>query len=339
MLNIIISILSDQPVPNLLFIKQMGKPGDKHIFISTEKMEEAHKSTILAETLKLGKNDYTIIRIDHSNAALILEKLDAVTWPMAENYLINITGGTKMMSQMVFEVFKDFENAAIYYWPYSNAHLQELHPYIIQHKIEHPVLLDLETYFSIHGYEITASGKPEYSFEKADSIYKECIKKGRAELVEQIVTAKEQNYPHPDKGYWCGTWFEEWLYYQFNKRYNLADNAISMNIKIKHRYSERAGESDIELDVAYMLQNNLFVWEAKVFNNEKGVARNLPEIIHKITSISQTLGISTKRFLAIMGPMYDERMLRKQFIDDIARLLKIDGIYGLEDFASDKVFS
>ncbi len=39
-----------------------------------------------------------------------------------------------------------------------------------------------------------------------------------------------------------------------------------------------------------------------------------------------------------MGPMYDERMLRKQFIDDIARLLKIDGIYGLEDFASGITF-
>lgn len=70
-----------------------------------------------------------------------------------------------------------------------------------------------EPIFRACGYEFTSSGNLRYPFSKANVIFKEVAKLKSAEQVAKIAAAKDHHYLIPDKGYYLGGWFEEWLFH------------------------------------------------------------------------------------------------------------------------------
>lgn len=332
-----ISILSDQLIPNVLFIKQMTQPGDNHIFLTTKKMEADKKSAILVHALQLSVNSYKVIEIDANNPALILEKLDYYEWPASDSWIVNITGGTKMMSQMAYIHFSEKAHTKIYYWPIGSQQVQLLHPFIEAHIIKQPVYLNLPTYLAAQGYSYTAQAPLSHPFAKANRLFKQAIAAGNAGQVPEIAAAKKDEYFGPDKVYFAGGWFEEWLYYFMKTQLQLADDQIAYNLKLKHQYSQRKSESDNEVDVAFVYGNRLFIWECKVFNHIIGLGKKLPETVYKISSLSQSLGLQAVSFVVIFTP-FGEDTQRKEFLNDITRLMRINKVFSMEDLVDTELF-
>jgi Domain of unknown function (DUF1887). len=115
MKTILISLISDQTIPNILAIHHF-RP-DELLFISTEEMERKNKISAILMTLELlglkCQNDSVIVREDsilncHKKLSKWIEgKEDS-------EFVVNLTGGTKIMSIAAYEFFKDYSSKMIY---------------------------------------------------------------------------------------------------------------------------------------------------------------------------------------------------------------------------------
>lgn len=335
---ILVSILSDQLIPNVLFIKQMAAETDNHIFLSTKEMEHNNKSTILAETLGFTEEKYKVVIIDSNNPSLILSALKNYEWPLDIEYVVNITGGNKMMSQMAYLYFSENANSRIYYWPIGANSLEQLHPVIKEISIIHPYQLDLVTYFAAHGYSFSCENRLSYPINKANALFHKVIKAGSADQVTEIRQAKEIEYNKADKMYYLGGWFEEWLFSYLRDTLKLSESQISYNLKLKNRHSVSSAGNNNEIDVAFVYSNRLFLWECKVYYSSQIYGKKIGEAIYKISSVSQSLGLQATSLVAILSPFGNSSM-RKDFINDITKIMRIKKVFSLEDMANIGNFS
>jgi hypothetical protein len=330
---IIVSILSEQLIPNVLFIKQMGKASDKHLFVSTEEMEKKEKSSILTSVLNITEDKVTIVKVDPNSPINILGALEKYDYQEGESYIVNITGGNKMMSQMAYNFFSRYNNSKIYYWPIGSNYLEQLFPEMREIKIDQVYQLDLKTYIASHGYTYSCQNKLSYPIQKAEVILNKVIKRGSSEEVREIVNAKSQAYTKHDKQYLLGIWFEEWLYDYLKRILQLQDNQIAFNLKLKNNQSVRRTESDNEMDVAFVYNNKLYVWECKVFYSSQINGKKISDPVYKISSVCQSLGLQAVS-LVIIAAKFGDSAARKDFIKDLTKIMRIERVFALEDMIS-----
>lgn len=267
--------------------------------------------------------------------------INAFQWPVSDQYIVNITGGNKMMSQTAFLFFSQKflykEQTEIFYWPIGEKVMEQLHPEIREVQINTPYQLDLKTYIRAHGFSYTCQNKPSFPFSKADALFDSVVQNKSADFVPEIVKAKAEDYTRPDKGYLLGGWFEEWLYYFLKTALHLDNQQIAFNLKLKNRQSVRKSESDNEIDVAFVYDNKLFIWECKVYYRKNASGGKIAEAIYKISSVSQSLGLQATSLVAIMTPFGNSK-LRQDFLKDISGLMRVKKVFSLEDMGDKKRF-
>lgn len=336
---VIISILSDQLIPNVLFIKHWSTKLDRHVFITTAEMESENKmkSVVLAGALSIDYTKITKLIVDANTPSLILDNLKHFQWSEDEKYIVNITGGNKIMSQMVSLYFSKYETANIYYWPIERDFIEQLHPVIKSIRIEKNITLNLETYFKAHGYSLTRSNKLSYPFEKANFILKSVLDAGTPELVEEITLAKKEHYLASDKEYLTGKWFEEWTYYMLKETFKIKDELIAFNIKLKSIYTQRKIVNDNEIDIAFIYKNKLYVWELKVLGSRSLKGNAIGNVIYKISSVTQSLGLQATSVVLILAPFGTSKE-RRDYINDIIKLMRIKKVFSLEDLLNKNQF-
>lgn len=332
----IISILSDQLIPNLLFIKQMAGAKENHVFLTTKEMEEKQKSEILANALKLEKNQYRKVVIDAENPKLISEQLEKEKWDDNSDFIINITGGTKMMSQMVFQYFSKLPNTEIFYWPIGSSKLEQLHPAIAEKSFSKIFELNLESYLAVQGYSYKAKNSLSYSIKRADTLFQGVVKKGNSSLVAEIKNAQDENYYRADRNYLTGGWFEEWLYQTLKDGLTLSNSQIAFNLKLKSKFSLRESESDNEIDLAFVYKNVLYIFECKVFS-VKQPGKKIIEAIYKISSIRQSMGLKATAIVAILTP-FGRSQDRLKTVEYLSKMTQVRRVFSLEDMRDRKRF-
>lgn len=332
----IISILSDQLIPNLLFIRQLAKPEDSHVFLTTHEMEEKHKSEILADALLLKQNQYRKVVIDAENPKLILEQLQKEKWDDTSDFIINITGGTKMMSQMAFQHFSKFQQSEIFYWPAGSSDIEQLHPVLTGKPLRKIVNLDLKTYLAAQGYSFEAKTSLTYSYKRADTLYRRVTKNGHSGAVSDIAHAQSQDYYKDDKVYLTGGWFEEWLYQTLKDELNLSDSQIALNLKLKSKFSLRNSESDNEIDIAFVYKNVLYIFECKVFSVKKP-GKKIIEAIYKISSLRQSMGLKATAMVAILTP-FGQSSDRAKTVGYLSEMAQVKKVFSLEDMSDKENF-
>ncbi len=315
----------------------MARPGDHHIFLTTDEMENKQKSVTLAETLKLRDNQFEVISVNPNKPNAILDILKKCKWPKAEKFIVNITGGTKMMSQAVFMFFSQKERAEIYYWPIGVNVMEQLHPELKEITIEYPVQLEMKTYFMAHGYDYNGSATLHQSKEKTDELFRKVVGAGSAEKVLEILQAKREDYLRPDKQYYLGGWFEEWLYNFLKTKLNLKAHQIGLNLKLKSRKSVRRTESDNEIDIAFVYNNKLFIWECKVYYTRSATGKKIGEAVYKVSSLRNTLGLQATSFVALMVP-FGNNAARKNYLKDLSQLMQVKKVFSLEDMRDKERF-
>lgn len=340
-MKVVVSILSDQLIPNVLFIKQMDLIANRHIFLSSEEMEKSdkNKSNALAKTLNLNLNDYRTVIIDQNNPIQILNALNnEISIEENTEYVINITGGTKMMSQMTHRYFAHFGNVKIYYWPIGEGYVEQVYPEFKSIDFpEEKVNLDLKTYFQAYGYNITYSKSIETSFKHSQSLMDQVITYGDSGKVKKIKEAGFPHYKKSDKGYYTGGWFEEWLYHTLKTELNLNNDHIGFNVKIKSDISKKLSESDNEIDVAFVFENSLYILECKVYSQNQINGKRIMDAIYKISSIKQSLGLRATAFVTILS-LFGNDHQRKININDTKRLAGVKDVFSLEDLENKEDF-
>lgn len=122
MTRVLVSIMSDQTIPNYIFIKEMFKIGDELLFISSKKME--HKIDWITSTLNYVNCNISKI--------ILLENEEERWFSMCQNignqindkkeYHVNLTGGTKYMSMAIMQIFEGTKSH-FYYIPFPKNNI------------------------------------------------------------------------------------------------------------------------------------------------------------------------------------------------------------------------
>lgn len=131
----IVSIISGQLTPNYVFIKEKANPCDNLVFITTQKMKNQMEK--IESILKSDKKHFKFIEIvfdekeDENNYISLSEqlkdKLSQLPNPNDE-FLVNLTGGTKLMSIATKEIMSMlYPKVSYYYIPYPNNTIVNLY--------------------------------------------------------------------------------------------------------------------------------------------------------------------------------------------------------------------
>lgn len=301
----LVCLVSAQTLPNYLFIKEMYVPGDRILLITSKGGMEQHATDL---EKALGWSNATIHRHTFSEKGLeddfqaISKELSTILTEDV-HYVVNLTGGTKLMSLALYKQMERMAERELYYMPYPKMMFCQLEGEDVEVKTR----LSVADYFSLYGIAF----KPSRSGCTASKeTAKHCFEmftthaKGKVfyDALEQLRVLRDKKqvllaehdevkpvveffqYQTQEKGilnkkeieYLTGGWFEEWTYYTLKEHWHLADDRISLNahISIQNRQNE--------LDVAMVLDNVLYIVECK-----SGIEgrRMLSEILDKANSI------------------------------------------------------
>ncbi|MBC2710645.1 MAG: DUF1887 family protein [Desulfosarcina sp.] len=126
MKNIHVCLVSDQTVPNILAIEQL-KP-DELLLVSTLGMEAKGKSGHILDCLACKgldyRNRYQVLTVVENSLIDCHRKLEAWIQSREESdFVVNLTGGTKIMSIAAYEFFKDYGCQMIYIPIHRNEYI------------------------------------------------------------------------------------------------------------------------------------------------------------------------------------------------------------------------
>lgn len=170
----IITLVSDQTVPNVLFLNwyfknNMAEKNQKLVFVSTKVMEEKGKSSSIAGAVNTqlvahAVSDYEVYKVDENDLQGTWNTISTVLAPCDETDRIigNITGGTKMMSLGAYAAFSEIENCTVYYQPIGKTEIQQILPVEDNVEVHRSVtnMINLWEYFEACGIECKSSRKP-----------------------------------------------------------------------------------------------------------------------------------------------------------------------------------
>lgn len=289
MAKILVNIVSDQTIPNFLFIKEFQNVADNFLFISTKEMEQQYKTLTIYETAGIDQHKVKIVRIHEDELYLALNKLEQSGWlTESHQFLVNITGGTKLMSNVVYACFKSFQSR-FFYLPAGKNVIKEIFdnkPSIAQTIRYH---ISVKEFLTLHNI-LYKEKDSVLSGSQSEKIYWQ-YKKNRFQKFPygtfKSDVVKGQQKP--------GLWFEEFLCYKIKQTLHLPDAAVKQGIKLFHKQPERNFSdnlTDNEVDLVFVVNNNIFIVEAKVSIGKVKINTSaLTHYLYKLAAINKRFGL------------------------------------------------
>ncbi|MBN2662934.1 MAG: DUF1887 family protein [Bacteroidales bacterium] len=337
--KVLVSLVSAETLPNVELIKEFKNDELKYLFISTEQMK-AQLSWII-KTLNLINDNYNVIEVNAFDAEDIETKLREYKFDDDE-IILNITGGTKLMSLIVNDFFKN-TGATIYYVTGQNKQYLKVFPNRGKRKFVLSEKITLKEYLTAYGFDIKEN-KPYKTANDAENFLKyytstdfsilkpitNKLQKRRSNnntLINSIDglgnLLNDINFSHssPDKitrydvKYLTSDWFEEYVYFKVKNELNLDDDEIGTGYEL-----EKNGVLN-EIDVIFVYQHKLYIIECKTSfyrtdnipvekNGKKDYKPKeinlLAEIIYKSDALRSKFGLFANTSLFTIAPVKDE---------------------------------
>ncbi|MDK2908451.1 MAG: hypothetical protein PWR20_18 [Bacteroidales bacterium] len=301
----LVSIISEQALPNYLFIKELEKEIDKYIFISTKEMEENKKTEKIFMTVGIDPNKKNKILVEEDTLADIIGRMSKLKLDENDTFYINLTGGTKIMSIAVWNFFHRFNNKKYYYVPIGKNSYNEI--FIDKPAQIHPFTYSLscEEYLKIYGINFEQE-KFLFDREKALILYervkaKNFMQQNIPQLRVNDLGLKYTN--QKTKEQIITKWFEEYLYYKIKEELKLEKNAIKKGIKLFNtNTAELVSQNDNEIDIFFMYKNNPYIVEAKFsLGNREINSTYLYNHLYKVASVNKRFGLRARSTLMTLA--------------------------------------
>ncbi len=330
MKKILVQLVSDQTSPNVLSIREL-KDVDEYLFISTEQMKE--KQTQIVRTTGLGEEQYKTILVDAVSPKNINEELEGHGFSHLDEYIVNLTCGTKIMALATFQFFSQFDKVRMLYFGSEDKTYQFIHPTIEEPQ---PILhqMNIREFLSAYGVEILGH-KTDFTrsvdftrlhFEKfmkgelIDTLAYETIKKLRNrkskggfirlsesenESLQEIgfIPENEKKLTLRESEFIRGKWLEEYVFDIVRKKTGWKEEQLVHGFKIRHG-------TNYELDVFFMHNNTPYCIECKTSFPS---GEEYSKIIYKLSAARRILGLDLKTVLVVLTDV--EKRFEK-YLDD-----------------------
>ena len=321
MKKVLVSILSDHLVPNYLFIKEMRGQYNELLFIGTPYTESKAIAAHLENALENRKSNIKKVILESDQYQEGVQSLENISLPNDVQYIVNLTGGTKIMSLIVYDFFRKL-NSSFFYIPIGKntyCNIEEENMHALQYRIS------LREYFTLYGlnYEcdnaLLKDAKTTFQFFEKQ-------KKQKFYLSDEIKKS-HQAETATDKKYYAGEWFEEYTYLRIKKELNLCEQDIAMSLKI---YREDSQNNDNEIDVAFMYENTLYIIECKVsmLGYGKKPQQTIEEFLYKLAAISKDFGLIVRPYIFTLHKM---EKLADASLKSLQKRMQILGIRNIID--------
>lgn len=320
MAKIFITLVSEQTIPNLQYIKEFPT-FDQYIFISTVKMEDKAKSLNIINASQLSKEICEIKVVSEENYIDIRNTLAKLSIDYMDEISVNCTLGTKVMSIALFDFFRSYPNAKIYYTPIGSNRFKTIISDEINEIFTYNVTI--QEYLACYGIRIISSSTPLYDFnsskifksyfEKLNSFQFQIIDRLRIyrdtglkninfiEGLDQFLNESGIEFISDGKltkyevRYITGGWFEEWTYYQIMNLFSLGEGQLALGVNV-----EAMAHND--LDVVFIKNNDLYVIECKTSLGREFMQGTL----YKSGALIEKFGRGAKTFLITLQKLKDK---------------------------------
>ncbi len=353
-MNLAVVLISDQTIPNVVYLKEIREKWDKVLFITTEGMEKKQKSETIAKALDNCPFDKIVV--DENMIFDVTQKLE--NYFSENNYdkaFVNITGGTKIMSLGTYMFFKDksfVEN--IVYLPIGKTTYKQLYPMGKDGKAKDIPLsyrMSIEEYIEALGLKIEQRGNivnkeltlkifdvfsdKYWIFNEITQILREYRtsdgpkKLSKSEDIEKVKSFLEvlgfdsnrfdfkSNRKWID--YFSGGWFEEYIYLKISDLKGKCFDDVVFNFKLKPKNEEV--EKDNEFDLIFIRDNKLGIIECKTGNMEN---RDITNVFYKVAYLNRTFGLSAESYISFLSKnIFDKEGNLKNNIKENSKVFNV----------------
>jgi hypothetical protein len=343
MARIIVSLLSENPIPNVIFIKETKY--DKLLFITTEKMSKKriYDNTInaLKENLQFSSQNLLIKEDDIDNifnSLLHFSKIGFFT--RNDEILVNLTDGTKIMAIGVYDFFKDYRNARFYYLPIGKNKITQVYPATESTNKVIYMSIGVKDYLEACGLKIYGQDNLK---NKSIALKNKQFCKNTFNKCKNSMDFSLLNTLHKGK-YSKGKWFEEYIFNAISSIVPEGKGDVFINVKVKRPFSNAKNE----FDILFTYKNNLYVIECKAidfehFNSQKNKAvlpneanKELESILYKIGALRSDFGLSVKTYLVLLTSKHSLNGKLMKFFNPRSKSLNIT-VISREDLEPEKL--
>lgn len=325
-MNILVSIVSDQTIPNIEFIKEKWDEVDQFAFLSSEYIEKKGCRQWILDTLDIPKEKVLDpIILDPFSFHDIESKLNDFVKD-EHRYIVNLTGGTKLTTIFVHDYFKS-QDAEMYYLTGKGAYVR-IHPGRQKVKKELSISLSLKEYLTAHGVNIKKESNPLLTYQENEKLLEFFLNRynpsthgevldtlrseyrgkkltditqidGLSELLDEIgvtweKTGKLNKYEVKSL---TGEWLEEYLYQFILREYDVDTDVIGLGLQVEK------GDAPNELDVLLMKNNKLYLFECKtsIYEDLEQKRHLVNETIYKSDSLRHNFGLFTNTVIVTLS--------------------------------------
>ncbi len=332
--RVLISLLSDYLQPNFLLIKEFEGQFDKLVFVTTSPMEDKKKSYWLEKALALPENSVQRIIVVEDDFEMIKSEFAKAGFSTEDEYLLNLTGGTKVMPLAAYEYFKNGFKSHYYYVPIGKNVIKSLEAdteLVLNYR------MNLKEYFTLYGLRYECDNSLSYPEDFTNDLF-ERFRRAKFNRFRIHEIKESQTLPDAkDRKYYSGSWFEEYCYNRLKREQNLPDDAICKDATI---YRENSKSNDNEIDVMFVQDNQLFVFECKVGMTGYGYGaakETIEQYQYKLAAIAKDLGLRVEAYILTLHKIFNNL---KYFSEaSIENIKKRQNILGLREIIDSIVFT
>lgn len=334
MAKVLISLVSQQRVPNVLAIKDpFFAEVDRYLFISCDLMESHGVVEHILEATKITTECYTKILIEPESWASIVTSLTDAKLSDSDKYYINITGGTKIMLLAIYSFFSTKDcDVSYFYLPSAKNIIQQISYNKVNKEMPIIFKIGVKEYLVSYGFNLEhgdfflpansqytnlkilniyrfqkSTPKGTHQFWEVTYILRKIRNKHTSTPVQEVlnlqgliqyleIPMETMGYISPREViYLTGGWFEEWIYQEVKETLKLSDKAIGRNIVINW-LGKGSSHGRNELDVVFIYDNTIYIVECKtgLGNRPSDVKGEFTRALNQLAVFSKEMGLRLK---------------------------------------------
>ncbi len=348
-MRILITLVGEQTIPNVIFIREHPDV-DRRQFISTREMERQNKSRAIALAAGVGDAE-DVILVDDDSMTDIQVRLERCGFDPDDHFVVNLTGGTKLMSIGAYAFFSG-RRSDMYYLPGGRNLVRRVHPPAgagAGEEIAITSRLSVGEYLTAHDIRIVhqrassdflmkdvewldghfhASAEGRY-LRHAGALYelRERSRKpwvhihnvdGLPEYLHEIrFPVRNDELSRDQVQFLIGGWFEEWIFHLFRQRLGLSPADLVPGITIRRNKAEN------EFDVMLTIDNRLVVIECKTWVHANDF-RLLRDAMYKLAALKRDYGLFVTAMICTLSDFSEMTAEKRQEIEDRSRALNVN---------------
>lgn len=351
MKTLLVSLVSDQTIPNVQLIKEFKHEIDGYLFITTKSKRD--RAEWIKNASEIEETNIMELEVNEFSFDDIESKLDSFPFDEYERKILNLTCGTKVMVLATFEYFKEL-GAEIFYLSGKDNEYIKLAPGRKKKLFHLNSKLNLRQYLVAYGFNVLPTTPSSIDNEITINVFNEFIngkfnefedvlfelRKFRDKKIKDTLSLnnlneflsainfKPVNNNQLNKleiKYLTGEWFEEYVANKIKEELSLLDDEIETGLIITKK-NKNGVDIRNEMDVLFIFNDKLYTIECKTsiyyltisVEGKKEKGNLLKETIFKSDSLKQGFGLFVNTSIFTLDDLQPNMNLERAELSNIA---------------------